>query len=183
MRKHSFLILFLVLLLLLPGCQKGGDVEYMQKVLKQPDSIEVAMGSSTVCYEPDSPQYRKLYEALSATWFQTTFDTPETAAPESLFVAQTPEDLKTTSAGTYLQNDQRVIRFLYSGNMLWYHKANDASNIRLIAFLLPEAAETSDHIRGFFTASETGDMGINLGLYTHYYPAEMVNSFWDFLKS
>ena len=100
MRKHSFLILFLVLLLLLPGCQKGGDVEYMQKVLKQPDSIEVAMGSSTVCYEPDSPQYRKLYEALNATWFQTTFDAPETAAQKSLFVAQTPEDLKTTSAGT-----------------------------------------------------------------------------------
>ena len=182
MKKQVFLFLSLLSLLLLPGCQKGGDVEYMQKVLKQPDSIEVTLGSSTICYEPDSPQYRRLYESLSATWFQIALDTPQTAAPEALFVAQTPKDLKTTADGTYLQNDQIVIRFLYSGNMLWYHKANDASDLRLVAFILPEKAETSDHIRGFFTASETEDMGINLGLYTHYYPAEMVNSFWTFLS-
>lgn len=160
---------------------KGVDVEYRQKVLKEPDVITVHMGSSTLEYGKDSQQYRLLFDTLNSTWFQMAHGKPETAPAEALYAAASPKELKTTDNRTYAENDDVFVFFQYTDGFLWYQEKGDPLTIHQITFLLPKKSNETQYISGSFTVAQTQAISPNEGLFVHYYPAEMVNHFWDWL--
>ena len=183
--KKALLFLLIAALacgLLFRADPKGGDVEYMQKVLQAPDRITVQLGASTAEYPKDSEEYWKLYDAMNRTWFHLAQGKPETASLDALYMAATPKELKATTDRTYAENDDLFVCFLYEEGFPWYEKKGDPLMIRQITFLVPERTATQDHVRGAFTVSQSESIGSNEGWFTQYYPAEMVNGFWDWLN-
>ena len=171
--------------LFLTGCAqpKGGNDDYPQKELPTPDRIQVQTGSSVVSYEPDSEEYAKIWDALRPNWWKTAADTPETAATDTLFIAESPAQLKTTSNRTYLEEGDTLVCFFYESTPLkWVEPDGKTSKkIGLVTFLMPPRLETTEAVRGFFLVSKGTEVGINEGLFTYYYPPEIASGFWDFL--
>lgn len=176
---------FLLTALFLTGCAqtKGGNEGYTQKELPSPDRIQIQTGSSVVIYEPDSEEYTKIWDALRPNWWKTAADTPETAALDSLFMAESPAQLKTTSNRTYLKEGDTLVCFFYESTPLkWVEPDGKTSKeIGLVTFLIPPRTETTEAVRGFFLVSKGTEVGINEGLFTYYYPPEIASGFWDFL--
>lgn len=181
-KKLAYILAFLSLLTLLTACEKGGDVEYMQKVLKEPEVIEVFTGSAVVTYEKGSDEYQKIWDTLSPNWWLTAKDTPDTAPSDALSLADGPASLKTTTNRTYVASDDTIVKFLYEeAPVQWYQEDGSKLDIQLIAFLLPPAADSADNVKGCFTVSQTDSIGVNEGQFTYYYPAEVAAGFWNFL--
>ena len=177
--------LILLLALLLSGCghTKGGNEDFTQKELPTPDRIQVQTGNSMVSYDPESEEYTKIWDALRPNWWKTAADTPETAANDSLFMAESPAQLKTTSDRTYLENGDTLVCFFYETAPLKWVEPNGktALDIGLVTFLMPPRTESTENVRGFFMVSNASEIGINEGLFTYYYPPEVAAGFWNWL--
>jgi len=183
--KQRWLWLLPVLLLLLCGCNaKGGNDDFTQKDLPAPDRIEIRTGSSTVEYLPESGEYQKIYSAFLPNWWKTTGDNKsETAPSETLFAAEAPGQLKTTADQTYRESSDILLCFLYETvPFSWVNPTGPATEIRLVAFLLPNSVDTEENVKGIFTVSQTEDISTNEGIFAYYYPPEVASGFRDFLS-
>ena len=183
MKKFSFL-LFLLLTILLTGCSSSQKtVEYPQMTLPEPDRIYIMNASAEVTYEKDSAPYQKMVEAFSANWWFTAKDEPDTAPADALVPAADPKPLKTINENrTYSTSNDTFICFVYETTpVTWVQNNGKSIEIQQIIFLLPEKTDTQDHVHGSFTISETTSFGYNEGWFTYYYPAEIANTFWDWL--
>lgn len=177
-------IVFFLFSLLLMGCsqKKGGNEDFVQKELPTPDRIQVQTGSSVVVYEPESEAFSRIWDALRPNWWKTAAETPETAASDSLFTAESPAQLRTTSDRTYANNSDTFVCFFYDTPLKWVEANGKTSKeIHLVTFLMPPRTETAENVRGFFMVSNGTEIGINEGLFTYYYPPEVASGFWDFL--
>lgn len=179
------ILVFLLVLLMLTGCSqpKGGNEDYTQKELPLPDRIEVRTSSSTTEYLPDSAEYQKIFAAVAPNWWKTAADTPDTASDDALFMAQSPNQLKTTTDRTYAQGSDSFLCFLYETTPLAWVEGNGKTklDIHTVAFLLPQVAQATENVKGICLISKTGEIGINEGLFTYYYPPQIASGFWDFL--
>lgn len=176
--------ILLCIMFLLTGCAqpKGGNEDFTQKELPTPDRIQVQTGSSVVIYEPESAEYIKIWDELRPNWWKTAADTPETAADDALFPAESPAQLKTTSDRTYADNSDTFVCFFYDSPLKWVEpNGKTALDIGLVTFLMPPRTESTENVRGFFMVSNGTEIGINEGLFTYYYPPEIASGFWDFL--
>lgn len=172
-------------LLMLAGCAqpKGGNEDYTQKELPQPDRMTVHSGGTVTEFLPESEEYQKIFAAIAPNWWKTAADTPDTAPAETLFMAQSPNQLKTTSNRTYAQSDDSFLCFRYDTTPLTWVEGNGRTTleIRTVAFLLPSPAKATENVKGFCLISTTEEYGINEGLFTYYYPPEIASGFWDFV--
>ena len=177
--------IFCLALLMLAGCAqpKGGNEAYTQKDLPQPDRIEVRSGDTVTEFLPESEEYQKIFTAIAPNWWKTAADTPDTAPTNTLFMAQSPNQLKTTSDRTYVQGGDSFLCFCYDTAPLTWVAGNGKSKleIRTVAFLLPSPTKATENVKGICLISKTEDIGINEGLFTYYYPPEIANGFWDFM--
>lgn len=184
MKKYTVTAVLLLLCILLTGCSAAeAPIEFPQKTLPGPDHITIRNASAEVTYEKDSAEYQKLVEAFSASWWLTAKDEPDTAPADALIPATGPRSLKTVNENrTYTTSSDTFLCFVYEkAPITWVQDNGKAIEIRQITFLLPEKTDTQDHVRGSFTVSETASFGYNEGWFTYYYPAEIANSFWDWL--
>ena len=179
----KYLIFLLALLLTGCGHAKGGNEAFTQRELPTPDRIQIQTGNSVVSYEPESEEYAKVWDALRPNWWKTAADTPETAADDALFLAESPAQLKTTSERTYLENGDTLVCFFYEDAPLKWVEPNGKSSldIGLVTFLMPPRTESSENVKGFFMVSKGTEVGINEGLFTYYYPPEIAAGFWSWL--
>ena len=181
--KKCFAV-FLIFSVFLTGCAqpKGGNEAFTQRELPTPDRIQIQTGSSVVSYEPESEEYTKIWDALRPNWWKTAAETPETAASEALFMAESPAQLKTTSDRTYADSSDTFVCFYYDSPLKWVEpNGKTAKEIHLVTFLMPPRTESAENVRGFFMVSNGTEIGINEGLFTYYYPPEVASGFWDFL--
>ena len=181
--KKQFLLFCLTFCLLLCGCQKGGNEDFTQRILPAPEKIEIRSANSTVEYLPESSDYQKIYNAILPNWWKTTGDNKaETASNDALFSAEAPGQLKTTTNRTYRESGDTLLCFLYETQPLsWVNPTGPATEIQMIAFLLPTPSAAEENVKGVFTISKTTDIGTNEGLFAYYYPPEIASGFWDFL--
>lgn len=183
MKTVRFLI-FLLLGIFLTGCSSSQDpVEYPQMTLPEPDHIYIINASAEVTYEKDSAAYQKMVDAFRAGWWLTAQDEPNTAPAETLILAADPKALKTINENrTYATSSDTFICFVYETTPItWVQDNGKSIEIQQITFLLPEKIDTQDFVRGSFTISKTSSFGYNEGWFTYYYPAEIANSFWEWL--
>jgi len=182
MKRWMTILLFLSLLLTSCAQPKGGNEDFTQKELPTPNRIQVQTGSSVVTYEPESAEYAKIWDALRPNWWKTAADTPETAVDDSLFLAESPAQLETTSDRTYAENNDTFVCFFYDSPLKWVEaNGKTVKEIHLVTFLMPPRTESTENVRGFFMVSNGTEIGINEGLFTYYYPPEIASGFWDFL--
>ena len=178
-------LLIILLALVLTGCghAKGGNEDFTQKELPTPEQIEVRTGSSTVIYDPETEEYAKIWDALRPNWWKTAVDTSDTAPAESLFLAESPAQLKTTSDRTYAEDGDTFVCFMYKQSPLKWVEPNGktVTDIQMVTFLMPPRTEGTEAVRGFFMISKGTEIGINEGLFTYYYPPEVASGFWQFL--
>lgn len=173
MKKALTLVIPLVFLIL-AGCAQEESVEYVQRLLPEPASVVVSLGSTDLTYGPDSEQYQKLVASLTPNWWKIQGE-------QGLVEASSVKELKTTSDRTYRRNDDTFVRFLYPDGIQWTQDNGESIAIQTIVFLIPNTEDALLDVEGFFTISRTEDWGINEGLFTYVYPAEMANGFWDYL--
>lgn len=174
----------LCITLFLTGCAqpKGGNEDFTQKELPTPDRIQVQTGPSVVVYEPESDEFSKIWDAMRPNWWKTAAETPETAATDALFLAESPAQLETISDRTYADNSDTFVCFFYDSPVKWVESnGKTAKEIHLVTFLMPPRTESTENVRGFFMVSKGTEIGINEGLFTYYYPPEIASGFWDFL--
>lgn len=174
MKSVRILTAALLSALLLAGCKQEASVEYVQRLLPEPASIVVSLGSTDLTYEPDSEQYRLLVDSLTPNWWKVQGE-------RGLIDASSVKELKTTSDRTYRRDDDTFVQFLYPDTIQWTQDNGESIAIQAIVFLIPDAEDALLDVEGFFTISKTEEWGYNEGLFTYYYPAEMANGFWDYL--
>lgn len=173
MRKVC-LFTMIFLMLLLCGCEKQEDVEYVQRLLPEPASIVVSLSSTELTYEPGCEEYQLLMDALSPNWWKTMGE-------DGLTDAASVNDLRTSSTEVYRQNDETFVEFMYPDAIQWTQDDGSSLDIRMIVFRIPRAKEASEPVEGCFLISKTDSYLDTEGLYTYYYPAELANGFWDYL--
>ena len=184
MKKRLFLV-FALIALLLCGChqEKGGNEDFTQKELPTPSQIEIRTNNIYTSYDPETEEYAKIWDALRPNWWKTAAETPETAADEALFLAESPAQLKTTSNRTYAESGDTFVCFLYKDTPLKWVEPNGKTtlDIEMVAFWMPPMTESEETVKGCFLISEGTDIGINEGLFTYYYPPEIAAGFWNWL--
>ncbi len=171
--------LFLLLVcILLTACGAQEPMEYAQAVLPAPERIEVDGGSSVITYEPDSENYQKLFASLSANWWLTGGSGTDLEAVTSL------EALKTTTYDTNRHSVGDIVFFIYEKEPIaWDVTEEERISVSCIGFVVPEAEQESEiPVKGTFLVSQTMNWGTNEGLYTYFYPPEIANDLWGFLK-
>ncbi len=173
-------IFAILMVFLLTACGQKEPETYSQATLPAPDRVTVNSVNSNITYEPGSENYEKLYEALRANWWLTGEDGSDLKAVTSL------EALKTTSDDTLRHTAGDIVFFLYEENPIaWDVTAEEQISIALIGFVIPEVEQASElPVKGHFLAAQTQDWGLhNEGLYTYFYPPELANDLWSFLKT
>ncbi len=177
MKKVIFLAI--LALYLFTACGKEEPETYSQAVLPAPDRIVVNSINSNITYEPGSENYEKLCTALSANWWLTGEDGTDLKKVTSL------KALKTTSDDTMRHSAGDIILLIYEQEPLaWYVTGEERLDIRTVGFVVPEGNEAAQTpVKGCFLVSQTEEWGNNEGLYTYFYPPEIANGLWEFLKN
>lgn len=159
------------------------DRTYPQSQLKAPDRIQVLSGNGeTILYEKDSDQYHRLLETLRKNWWKYTPEDLETASDEALVPVPAPEVIRTKSWKTHLEMKDDTIQLIYESEpFLWEDHKGKQTEIRMMAFLLPQEADNTDSTRNYFMLNRSTDFTNSAGIYTYYYPAEIAHDFWRFL--
>lgn len=184
---RGFLMLVVVIAALFltnPERRYDPDRIYSQAVLQEPDRIYIDVSGTDSVYEKDSPVYQRLFKALQKNWWKYIPEDLETAPDERLISPAAPELLKTNTWRTYVELSDTIICFQYTQNpILWENADGEQTMIETIGFVLPEQSWSGENTRGFFLISTTEHIGINEGLYTYYYPPEIAEDFWEFIKN
>jgi len=174
MKQVRILAVLLALLLLLCACGTQEDVEYAQRLLPEPESIEVVSGNgNSITYEKTDENYEKLYAAFQANWWKMMGE-------DRFTEVSSLKAIKTTANRTYLELSGTIVYFLYPNAIPWTLDNGNTLDIRLVAFILPQSTDTEGSVEGDFTVAEEA-LGNNQGLYTYYYPQEIASGFWEFL--
>ena len=182
--KQRLLSLCLAGLLLLCGCNtKGGNEDFTQKILPAPDRMEIQVACTTVEYLPESPEYQKLFSAIQSNWWKLAADKPETAPDNALFLAESPEQLLFQSDRTYRESSDTFLYFYYEKEpFTWVNPTGPATELTVLAFLLPSPVDTEENVKSCFMAMKTNDVRDLHGLFTYYFPPEIAASVWDFVR-
>ena len=114
-------------------------------------------------------------------WWLTAKDTPDTAGNGELITSEGLHELKTKTWRTYRQGDDNFVIFRYEDGIEWTDFEGRGITVKSVLFLIPQYIENTDNIKGYFSASESGQVGINEGMYTFYYPAEMTDGFFHWV--
>ena len=172
--KQLRILISVLLILLLCACAKQEPVEYAQRLLPEPESIEVHSGNgNAITYEKTDENYEKLYAAFQTNWWKMLGE-------NGLTEVTSLKAIKTTANRTYLELGGTIVYFLYPDAITWTQDNGNTLEIRMIAFILPDSTDAAGPIKGEFTVAEE-TLGNNEGLYTYYYPEEIGNGFWTFL--
>lgn len=179
-RRTSFILA--VLLCVLTACSrgKGTNIEYAQKNLERPTSIEKERAGTSLAYEPEEEEYKEIFEAVSSNWWKTTEDELEVATDFELQSVDCVEDIKTSTNNRYVTQNDIILRFIYDKPIQWDIAGEKPLRIKLLAFILPQEAEEAKNIKGYFIISETETIGENKGIYTYYYNEEIINSMFGY---
>ena len=182
--KKKLLSLCLAGLLLLCGCNaKGGNADFTQRTLPPPDRMEIQTASVTIEYLPESEGYQKLWAALQPNWWKIAADKPDTAPDDALFLAESPEQLRFQSDRTYRESGDTFLYFYYKKEpFTWVNPTGPATDLTVLAFLLPGPVDTEEHVKSCFMAMKTNDVRELHGLFTYYFPPEIAASVWDFIR-
>lgn len=177
MRPKQCVILVL-LVAFLTGCGSGTSVAYVQaEGLPQPDSICIENNSAELIFEPEDEEFQRVYDILMQTWWQTVEEAPDTVSASDLRKAGELKELKTSNWRTYRTSGDIFAVFRYSDGLEWTDFEGKTIQVQSVFFLIPRYQEDCEYIKGYFSASESGDIGINEGMYTFYYPAEITDGF------
>lgn len=183
--KKRISVLFLAAVLILCGCNaKGGNAEFTQKNLPAPDRMEVKNSNSTVEYLPETQAYQKLLAAIRPNWWKTTGDNKADTAPEeTLFMAESPEQLRFKSDRTYVESGDTFLYFYYEKEpFTWVNPTGPDTKLTAIAFLLPNRVESEEPVKSCFMTFEGQNVSSMEGLFAYYFPPEIAASFWDFIR-
>lgn len=179
----AVLIFLIVAFLTNPVKQYDPNRVYPQCVLPEPDSILVQVTGTDLRYEKGSNVYRAIVDSIRQNWWKFTADGAITAPDDALVAPVAPEVLKTKSWRTYVEIDDNIVCFQYfSEPLIWENADGETLSIKTVGFVLPEKTWSEDNTKGFFLISQTDQIGINEGIYTYYYPPEIANDFWGFVK-
>ncbi len=182
MKRKAYFILCIVICFIFVACGSDSPVRYVQREgLPRPDSIEAETGSATLAFRPGDAEYERLYETLMQNWWLTVKDTPDTAAGGELVRSEGLHALKTKTGRTYRQVDDNYAIFHYEDGIDWTDFEGKSIQVKSVFFLIPKHMENTEHIKGYFSASESGEIGVNEGMYTFYYPAEMTDGFFHWV--
>lgn len=181
MRRNVCIIFFIVFCLFICGCDSAEVEIYPQSILAKPDSIQAENGSSVLIYEKGEETCEALYAVLTQNWWMTAEGEPAVAENADLMMVGTVDELVATSESMDRHSDDIIISFCYDREPLQWAKSDGTIlDIKRVAFVIPEYTEGGSNVHGFFTISRTENIGINEGVFTYYYPAEMVERFWNY---
>lgn len=104
------------------------------------------------------------------------------APDDALFMAESPEQLRFQSDRTYRESGDTLLYFYYEKEpFIWINPTGPATELTVLAFLLPGPADTEEHVKSCFMAMKTNDVRDLHGLFTYYFPPEIAASVWDFI--
>ena len=182
MKKRMYLVLCILACIVLAACGSIAPESYLQRdSIPEPAYMEMETGSTTLTFYPGDAEYARAYETLMQTWWLTAKDAPDTAGGGELAASEGLHELKTQTLRTYRQKEDIYVVFHYPNGIYWTDFEGKDITVRSVFFLIPRYVEGVEYIKGYFSASESGQVGINEGMYTFYYPAEMTDGFFRWL--
>lgn len=182
MRKLVSLVLCILASIVLAGCGSTAPASYLQREsVPEPAYMEAETGSTVLTFYSGDEEYARAYEALMQTWWLTVKDTPDTASGGELVASAGLHELKTQTLRTYRQKDDIYLVFHYPNGIYWTDFEGKEITVQSVFFLIPRYVEGAEYVKGYFSASESGEIGINEGMYTFYYPADMTDGFFRWL--
>ena len=182
MKKRMYLILCILACIVLAACGSIAPESYLQREsIPEPAYMEMETGSTTLTFYPGDGEFVRAYEALMQTWWLTAKDAPDSASSGELVESEGLHELKTQTLRTYRQKEDIYVVFHYPNGIYWTDFEGKDITVKSVFFLIPRYVEGAEYVRGYFSASESGEIGINEGMYTFYYPAEMTDGFFRWL--